>query len=294
MITYSVAQVEALTGIKAHTLRVWERRYDFLNPDRTDTNIRYYSDEQLKKLLNFGILVKHGYRISKLGSMSSYEIEEAVASVMTDPEVALKDEIKGLTIAMLEMDEAGFDLIFERQVMKSGFLNAVVDIIYPFLQYVGVLWSTNKAMVAQEHFISNLIRQKLLSAIERLSLPAHDAPVIVLFLFEGEDHELGLLVANYIAKEMGWRVLYLGQDVPVINLKKVVDLSDPKCIMTMLVTPKTSRIGGLVRDLSEDLKIPFLISGSKENLELVSPANEGVRLIGAPREFVGFLRELII
>ena len=160
MISYSVAQVEALTGIKAHTLRIWERRYDFLEPARTPTNIRYYSDEQLKKLLNFGILVRNGYRVSKLNKMPSEQVFEEVAKVLANPGSQSSDEMKGLTLSMLEMNEEDFDDIFERQVIRKGFFRTITETIYPFLQYVGVLWTSNKAMIAQEHFISNLIRQK--------------------------------------------------------------------------------------------------------------------------------------
>ena len=101
MITYSVAQVEALTGIKAHTLRIWERRYDFLNPMRTATNIRYYSDEELKKLLNFGILVRNGYRVSKLNKMSDEEVFDEVTKVLANPNSESSDDMKGLTLSML-------------------------------------------------------------------------------------------------------------------------------------------------------------------------------------------------
>mgnify|MGYP000032370739 FL=1 len=187
MITYSVAQVEALTGIKAHTLRIWERRYDFLEPARTPTNIRYYSDEQLKKLLNFGILVRNGYRVSKLNKMTDEQVYEEVAKVLADPGSERSDEMKGLTLAMLEMNEEDFDDIFERQVIRKGFFRTITETIYPFLQYVGVLWTTNKAMIAQEHYMSNLIRQKLIAAIERLTIPPKEAPSIVFFLLEGEE-----------------------------------------------------------------------------------------------------------
>ena len=224
MITYSVAQVEALSGIKAHTLRIWERRYDFLDPMRTATNIRYYSDSQLKQLINFGILVKNGYRISKLNKMSDEQIYMEVTKVLADPTSESSDELKGLTLSMLEMDEEEFDNIFERQVIRKGFLKTITESIYPFLQYVGVLWTTNKAMVAQEHYISNLIRQKLIAAIERLSIPKKGAPSLVLFLLEGEEHEIGLLLASFVAKEMGFKVYYLGQGIPIINIKKVIEI----------------------------------------------------------------------
>jgi MerR family transcriptional regulator, light-induced transcriptional regulator len=214
MSSYSVAQVETLTGIKAHTLRVWERRYNFLHPKRTSTNIRYYSDEQLRKLLNIGILVRHGYRISQLDQMSDDEINALITEILANPSEENGNEIKGLTLSMLSMNEEEFDKIFSRQLMHKGLLSTITDLIYPFLRHVGVLWSTKKAMPAQEHFISNLIRQKIISAIENLPLAPAAAPAILLFLLEGEDHEIGLLLATYIAKDLGWRVCYLGQNVP--------------------------------------------------------------------------------
>lgn len=284
MITYSVAQVEALTGIKAHTLRIWERRYDFLDPMRTATNIRYYSDAQLKQLLNFGILVRNGYRISKLNKMSDEQIYEEVTKVLADPTSESSDEMKGLTLSMLEMNEEDFDNIFERQVIRKGFLRTITESIYPFLQYVGVLWTTNKAMVAQEHYISNLIRQKLIAAIERLSIPQKGAPSLVLFLLEGEEHEIGLLLASFVAKEMGFKVYYLGQGVPIVNIRKVIEIAEPSIMMTMFVTPKVLKVNGFVQELMEGNEVPFVVSGSAENLEALEDADRLLK-VSSPLEF---------
>ena len=284
MITYSVAQVEALTGIKAHTLRIWERRYDFLNPMRTPTNIRYYSDEQLKKLLNFGILVRNGYRVSKLNKMTSEQIYEEVAKVLANPGTESSDDMKGLTLSMLEMNEEDFDNIFERQVIKKGFLRTITESIYPFLQYVGVLWTTNKAMLAQEHYMSNLIRQKIIAAIERLSIPSKGAPSIVLFLLEGEEHEIGLLLASFIAKEMGWNVYYLGQGVPIANIKKVIEIAEPNLLMTMFVTPKINKVNSYIESIVEENNVPFVISGSEENLDAVVDG-EQILKVSSPFDF---------
>jgi len=291
MITYSVAQVEALTGIKAHTLRIWERRYDFLTPERTATNIRVYSDDQLKKLLNFGILVKNGHRVSKLGKMTDEEVYLEVTKVLADPSSEMNDEMKGLTLCMLEMNEEEFDDIFERQVMRRGFLKTITEVIYPFLQYVGVLWTTNKAMVAQEHYISNLIRQKLISAIERLALPPKDAPSIVFFLLEGEEHEIGLLLASFMAKSMGWKIYYLGQAVPLVNIKKVIDIAEPNLIMSMFVTPKTHKINNFIDAVLEGNPVPYVVSGSTENMKAI-PDSVRVLKISSPDEFEGHLTRL--
>ena len=291
MVTYSVAQVEALTGIKAHTLRIWERRYDFLDPKRTPTNIRYYSDEQLKQLLNFGILVRNGYRVSKLNKMTDEEVYEEVTKVLADPASESSDEMKGLTLSMLEMNEEDFDDIFERQVIRKGFLRTVTETIYPFLQYVGVLWTTNKAMIAQEHYISNLIRQKLIAAIERLSIPQKGSPSLVLFLLEGEEHEIGLLLASFMAKEMGWNVYYLGQGVPLVNIKKVIDIAEPSLMMTMFVTPKVSKVNKFIGSILEGNEVPFVISGSAENLDAVVDS-EHLLKVSSPAEFQGHLTRI--
>ncbi|MDN3642355.1 MerR family transcriptional regulator [Lutimonas halocynthiae] len=284
MVTYSVAQVEALTGIKAHTLRIWERRYDFLDPMRTPTNIRYYSDVQLKQLLNFGILVRNGYRVSKLDKMTDEEVYEEVTKVLADPASESSDEMKGLTLSMLEMNEEDFDNIFERQVIRKGFLRTITESIYPFLQYVGVLWTTNKAMIAQEHYMSNLIRQKIIAAIERLSIPQKGAPSVVLFLLEGEEHEIGLLLASFMAKEMGWNVYYLGHGVPVANIKKVIDIAEPDAMMTMFVTPKVSKVNSFIESILEGNEVPFIISGSAENLDAVK-GSERIVKVSSPLEF---------
>ena len=291
MITYSVAQVEALTGIKAHTLRIWERRYDFLTPERTPTNIRFYSDDQLKKLLNFGILVKNGYRVSKLGKMTDEEVYLEVEKVLSDPSSEMNDEMKGLTLCMLEMNEEEFDNIFERQVIRKGFLKTITEVIYPFLQYVGVLWTTNKAMVAQEHYISNLIKQKLISAIERLAIPPKDAPSIVLFLLEGEEHEIGLLLASFMAKSMGWKIYYLGQAVPLVNIKKVIDIAEPRLIMSMFITPKTHKINNFIDAVLDGNPVPYIVSGSIENMEAITESDRVLK-ISSPDEFAAHLARL--
>jgi len=291
MITYSVAQVEALTGIKAHTLRIWERRYDFLDPMRTPTNIRYYSDVQLKQLLNFGILVRNGYRVSKLNKMTDEEVYEEVTKVLADPASESSDEMKGLTLSMLEMNEEDFDNIFERQVIRKGFLRTITETIYPFLQYVGVLWTTNKAMIAQEHYMSNLIRQKIIAAIERLSIPQKGAPSIVLFLLEGEEHEIGLLLASFMAKEMGWNVYYLGHGVPVVNIKKVIDIGEPDAMMTMFVTPKVHKVNGFIESILEGNEVPLVVSGSPENLKAVS-SSERIVKVSSPLDFQDHLSKI--
>ncbi len=267
MDTYTVTQVETLTGIKAPTLRIWERRYDFPRPMRTPTNIRYYSDAQLRKLLNISILLKNGYRISGLSKMPDAEIHGLVYEILANPSARGKSYIYALTGAMLEMNEEAFNRVFQAYCQKKGLLTTMDRLIYPFLRHVGLLWVTNKAFPAQEHFISNLIRQKIVSAIENLPDVDVDAPTILLFLPEDEYHDIGLLLANYIAKNLGWKVYYLGQNVPSLNIKPAVEIIKPQLMMTIFITPKPVKADALAKAIVDDTGIPLLVSGNPDYLQ---------------------------
>lgn len=286
MATYSMAEIATLTGIKAHTLRKWESRYNFIIPHRTDTNIRYYSDEQLRKLLNIGILVRNGNRVSQIDKMSEAEIGEQVSNILIDSKNS--DEIDALIVSMIEMDELAFDKIIDRNVAHKGLLTTVTEVIYPFLNQIGILWTTHKAMPAQEHFISNLIRQKIFAAIEKLPLAKRDAPKLVLFLLEDEDHEIGLLLANYIAREMGWRVYYLGIKVPLENIEKVVEIVQPQLLLSLFILNRPKWVKSKIDLLTSKTNVPLAISGNYQNLvEIDIP--EQVNCLKNPQEMMDML-----
>lgn len=286
--SYSMAQAESLTGIKAHTLRIWEKRYDFLRPLRTDTNIRYYSEDQLRQLLNISILVRNGFRVSKIATMSDDEINGHVLEVLEDPVHEEREDVQALTIAMLEMNEEAFNKIWKTQIVKKGLLTTVTHLIYPFLQHVGVLWGTNKVMPAQEHFISNLIRQKIIATTDALPVPSDSAPKIIMFLLEGEDHEIGLLLACYIARELGWKVYYLGQRVPYNNVTEVIKLTKSDLMMTMLITPKTAKKTPDLTRLVEENGIPLIYSGGLQNIEEFAQ-HPKTQYLPSPDSFIDFL-----
>lgn len=264
MSVYSMAQVSSLTGISAHTLRIWERRYNFLKPNRTDTNIRYYSDVELVKLLNVGILIRNGTKVSKIDMLTDSELYKMVADLLNNSS-SNQDEIDSLTMSMLDMNEDKFDSLFQRQVGNIGFLRTIIEIIYPFLNRIGVLWRTSKATPAQEHFASNLIRQKIIAEIDRLPSPSVNAPRILIFLLEGEDHEIGLLLASYIAKEIGLRTFYLGQNVPLENIDDALKISRAQCMLTMFVLFRPKKIVHFIKTIREFTSVPFYISGTPEN-----------------------------
>lgn len=290
MSTYSVAQAEALSGIKAHTLRIWERRYGFLKPNRTDTNIRYYSDAQMRKLLNIGILTRNGFKISQIDNMLDEEINDAVADILISPSNGdHEDDIQSMTLAMLELDENSFNRIFQKHVNRIGIFNTILELIYPFLYKVGVLWGTSKAMPAQEHFVTNLIRQKLIVAIDSLSYPNGIKKSIVLFLPEGEMHELGLLFAAYIAKDMGWKVYYLGASVPYENIKEVVKITNSDLMMTISVVGHLIDYQRLIASITRSSSVPLLISGSFIGNNTETDPDQVIP-IADPYELIRFLK----
>ena len=292
MTTYSMAQVESLTGIKAHTLRMWERRYGFLNPCRTETNIRFFSDIQLVQLVNFGILLRNGYKISKIEKMPQDQIHELVNQILSSSDYKVdhnsREDIQSLTLAMLDMDEIRFDEIFKAHLIRKGLLGTVRDLIYPFLHHIGILWNTQKTMPAQEHFISCLIRKKIVSAIDMIPHPPAQAKKIIFFLLEDEHHEIGILLASFIAAERGYKVYYLGQNVPRENIREVLSITNADFIMSMFVAPKPDKSLTQIENILETTEVPFLISGNVENfISLLD--NERLIYLKKPESLIEFL-----
>jgi len=288
MSNYSMAEIVSITGIKAHTLRKWESRYNFITPKRTETNIRFYTDDQLRKLLNVGILVRNGYRISTIDAFSEEELHDIVSEIQL--KASPQDDINALILSMLEMNENSFNEIFGRHIMRYGLLTTVTNLIYPFLNHVGILWGTNKAMPAQEHFISNLIKQKMFSAIEAIPLKKENSPSIVLFLMEGESHEIGLTLAYYIAKELGWRVFYLGQNVPIYNIKDVLKITQPNLMMTINTMIRPEKMLEIISSITKDTTTPLAISGGTQITDAMKTLDQIIHL-KSPEEFIELLKQ---
>ncbi|MEB2783204.1 MerR family transcriptional regulator [Algoriphagus persicinus] len=237
MSNYSIKDLEQLSGIKAHTLRIWEQRYKLLNPKRTDTNIRYYDDEDLKLILNVAMLNTHGIKISKIAAMSGTEISEEIIR-LTDQSLDHNDQIQALTICMIEMDEDRFEKILTTNIIKLGFEDTILKVVYPFLTKIGILWLTGAITPAQEHFISNLIRQKLIVAIDG-EVGKGLGKTFMLFLPEGELHEISLLFSSYLIKKHGHKVIYLGQSTPNADLVSVYKMQKPDYLLTIITSSPT-------------------------------------------------------
>ncbi|WOK06711.1 MerR family transcriptional regulator [Imperialibacter roseus] len=251
MSNYSIKDLEHLSGIKAHTIRIWEQRYNFIKPSRSDTNIRSYDDLDLKLILNVSLLKDNGFKISHIADMSSQEIAEEVLA-LTDKHLRFPEQIHALTLAMIDMDEDRFEKIMSSNILKLGFEKTMLNIVYPFLSKIGVLWQTGSINPAQEHFISNLIRQKLIVAIDgQYSSDPSNARKYLLYLPEGELHELSLLFADYVIRSRHNKSIYLGQSLPLQDLVSVYNLHKPEFILSILTSvPGIDQVQGYVNKLS--------------------------------------------
>ncbi len=235
MAHYSIRDLERLSGIKAHTIRIWEKRYGMIAPERTATNIRAYCDAELKKLLNIAILNKNGYKISKIATLSSDEIIHAINKI-TEAHMESESFLENMAIAMIDLDEVKFEKVLTRVIIQMGFEEAVVQVVYPFFIRMGMMWQTGSIRPAQEHFVSNLIRQKMMVLIDsQITGGSTSARRFTLFLPEGEMHELGLLFAQYMLRKRGHRVVYLGQNVPFEDLLEVERLQPSDFFLTSFV-----------------------------------------------------------
>jgi MerR family transcriptional regulator, light-induced transcriptional regulator len=290
--TYSIKDLEQLSGIKAHTLRIWEQRYNLLQPKRTDTNIRFYDDDDLKLILNVALLNDNGVKISKIASMSPNELREEVMK-LTERSLTHDDQIHALTICMIEMDEDRFDKILSTNILKLGFEQTMLNVIYPFMSKIGVLWQTGAINPAQEHFISNLVRQKLIVAIDG-QIPQQGGKKFLLFLPEGELHEISILFASYLIKSKGHKVIYLGQSTPNDDLLSVFKLHQPEYLLTVITTsPSSEYVQEYINALADRFAIAQILVTGYQVLGQDLRFPENVSQISYIRDIKDLLEELI-
>ncbi|MFC4721066.1 MerR family transcriptional regulator [Geojedonia litorea] len=253
--SFSIKDLENLTGIKAHTIRIWEKRYNLLEPERTDTNIRTYSLENLQKLLNVSYLNTNGYKISKIATFSKGDIISKVR------EIALQHHsedhaVNSIKIAMLNFDSLLFYKVYTELAAQKTFRAIFYDVFLPLLSHIGILWQTSTITPAHEHFISTLIRQKILINIE-LVQQQHLNPskkVFVLFLPDNEIHELGLMFIHYEIISKGYHSIFLGQSVPIDNLKELTTYYDDVTFISYFtVKPEKDQLLDYLKDFNHQI-----------------------------------------
>lgn len=276
MASYSIKDLEKISGIKSHTIRIWEKRYGLISPNRTSTNIRYYNDFDLRKLLNIAILVRNGIKISKIASFRDEDLGEKVMLV-SQKLGKIEDTLENFILAMIELNEDQFERQLSDLIIKLGFEGAFTKYLQPFFERVGVLWQTGTIVPAQEHFVSNLIRQKIIVGIDSLrqnEIKKHTN--FLLFLPEGEYHELGLLFIHYILRKRNYKTIYLGQSVPISDLGQIKEYYKNPTIISNISTPVTQKkTKDFLNSLIEVFKNEkIILTGSQINsLNIELPTN---------------------
>ncbi len=232
MATYSIRDLEKLSGIKAHTIRIWEQRYNIIEPKRTATNIRYYTDEDLQYLLNVAFLNRNEIRISKIAKMSKSEIMQRVASISQDSTENANQQ-QALTMAMIELNEFKFEQLLNAHIQNEGFQNTVIDLIVPFLEKLSILWLTGSISTVHEQFINHIIKQKIAVYIDKLGVQEETNlrnTIRVLLFEQGEDQEVLLSLINYLLRNKGCKTMYLGKSVSLKDIKLAFSHFEPNLI----------------------------------------------------------------
>ena len=280
---YLINDLERLTGIKAHTIRIWEKRYALISPSRTATNRRFYNGDQLRKLMNVATLLANGHKISAVAGLSNEALAGKIEEMQTghNPDMVSAAFIHDLTMAMLTFDEAAFERVFAAANTRFGFFEGMLQVFYPFLSRIGMLWSVDKAMPVQEHFANSIIRRKIIAATDGLKQPVPGSRKMLLYLPANEWHENGLLFANYIIRSRGIDTIYLGQNVPSADIAKVIGLTNPESALTFYISPKPKdEIRADINSISkENPALNIYLAGSDDLLGDIDFGNTQVRYL---------------
>ena len=258
--SFTIKELESLSGIKAHTIRIWEQRYKFLQPSRTSTNIRRYNNEELKTLLTVALLNKYGYKISRIDEMQPGQRTEAVLRLQ-QPDALDEHVINELIGYMIDLKSSEFEKLLTDCITQYGIEKTITGIIFLFLERVGILWQTNRLRPVQEHIVSAIIRQKIIHAIDGLPLTTFSSPLFILFLPEDEHHELGLLYVYYLLRKRGLATIYLGANVPLKDVEYIVQIKSPQYLYLHLTSlPRKLKFSRFV-ELLQGSQTKIIISG---------------------------------
>jgi MerR family transcriptional regulator, light-induced transcriptional regulator len=274
---FSIKELESLSGIKAHTIRIWEQRYSFLKPSRTQTNIRTYNNEELKTLLTVALLNKYGYKISRIDEMPPDQRQKAILDLPGE-EAYNEHLINRMVGCMVDLKGLDFEIILDKYIGEYGIERTLSTIIFGFMEKVGILWQTNRILPVQEHVVSNIIRQKMIRAIDSLPFVTGEENLFILCLPEGEFHEIGLLSIYYLLRKNSQQVIYLGSNVPSTDLSYLINVKNPPNLFIHLTaTPKRTIFQRFLQkaiEANSDLQV--FISGSASQ-DLPEIAQDRVR-----------------
>ena len=287
---YSIKDLEVLSGIKAHTIRIWEKRYELLVPQRTDTNIRYYTDDDLRRMLNISLLVRIGFKISKVAKWDEEKITEKILEI-AKKRTSDSDYLDRLILHMVNFDNRSFYQLTNEIIDSMGFEEAVTKVFFEFFVRVGTYWQVGSIFPAQEHYVTNIFRQNMIAEIDKLGMSDNNRATVLFFLPENELHEMSLLFYTYLSLKMEYHVIYLGQFVPWDDLEKTQQQVKVDFVFTAFINSvrKEELENYLVslKDLFKTQKI--FVTGSQ--LQLHQPEiPRNVKIIKDYREFRKFLK----
>lgn len=285
---FSIKDLERLSGINAHTIRIWERRYNLIEPDRTDTNRRRYSDNDLRRIINVAILNRNGIKISKIARLGDAGIDGKVAELLTAPASA-STEVDTLIIAMLALDRKAITDIIDRSVKRRGFSETVTEIFFPFMVRTGSMWQTGTINPGYEHFMTNIFRSSLICAIESIQEePGPGAKRVLLYLPENELHELAILLYAYLIRKAGNEILYLGQMTPLDSVLAISHSWQPHIVVTGSATALPAEPLKYLKRLSSELsESKIVVAGifatvkGIEKIRNITPVDTPERLLKA-------------
>ena len=278
-VNFSIKDLENLTGIKAHTIRIWEKRYSLLSPNRSDTNIRSYSTTSLQKLLNISYLNNNGVKISKIADLKENEIPIKVREIASRSKIE-DHSINALKMAMINFDQVLFYNTYNNLIDNKTFSEVFHTVFIPLLKEIGLLWQTDTITPAHEHFLSVHIKQKILLNIEKLQSlePKPVSKTFILFLPEKEIHDIGLLFINYQLRSKGYHTIFLGESVPMESLTDLLDFFDEITFVSYFtVYPESNNISTYI-DKFENL----LLTKESSNLLLLGPKLENINVSELP------------
>lgn len=287
MYYFTIRDIEHLSGIKAHTLRIWEQRYPVFVSKRKESLHRIYDNEDLKQLLQIAFLYHNGWKISRIAQLNAAERAEKVRNTEIS-NATYKTFILQLTEAAIDFNEFAFVHLLNELIQRIGFERCIIDVCYPYLQRVGLLWITNNIIPAQEHFSSYIIQNKIITETEKIPLSTNDAEMI-LFSPKGEFHELPLLFLNYLLRKNGWSTIYLGANVSKEVLKAFTDKDKLRYLFFHLITNFT---GWDANDYFEDLSRSFAgktIIASGNVTQQVQRNFTNVKLLRSDKEIYAFI-----
>lgn len=282
---FSIKDLENLSGIKAHTIRIWEKRYNLFQPNRTDTNIRCYDLENLQKLLNVTFLYNNGYKISKISQLGKDKIPEAVRNLVSE-QSNNGHVLNSFKMSMMNFDQTLFVKTYNELLKEKSFREIFFEDFIPFLNEVGLLWQTDTITPSHEHFICALIKQKILVNTEKLqnSTPTNASKTFVLYLPDNEIHELGLMFLNYEILSKGYQAIFLGQSIPIFSLKDLVPLYDNIVFVSYFtVQPDKENIMAYLNDFHE-----MLLKDTTSELWLLGKMLQEINQKDLPKTIVAF------